>query len=58
MILYSYNEWMAHWMIKGFDAFQRLINTDSAFCFGEHVTLADVCLVPQLYNAHYQPDAV
>ncbi|MBV7410871.1 maleylacetoacetate isomerase [Maritimibacter sp. DP1N21-5] len=44
--------WMNHWMSEGFTAFQSLIRPDTPFCFGETPGLADLCLVPQLYNAH------
>ena len=44
--------WMHEWMRKGFNAFQSLIPRDGAFSFGEAPSLADICLVPQLYNAH------
>jgi glutathione S-transferase len=29
----------------------RMHSTDGKHCFGGGVTLADVCLVPQIYNA-------
>lgn len=44
--------WMNHWMVEGFAAFQALIDPDSLFCFGDTPTYADICLIPQLYNAH------
>lgn len=44
--------WMNHWMTEGFTAFERLIDDSAPFCFGERPGLADICLVPQLYNAH------
>lgn len=44
--------WMHDWMAIGFHAFARLIRDDTPFCFGESPSLADICLVPQLYNAH------
>jgi maleylacetoacetate isomerase len=44
-------DWMSHWMTEGFHAFDRLIDPDSAYCFGAAPGLADICLVPQLYNA-------
>lgn len=44
-------DWMNHWMDQGFTAFQSLIRTDTPFCFGDKPGLADLCLVPQLYNA-------
>ena len=44
--------WMNDWMTRGFAAFQQLILPDSPYCFGSAPGLADLCLVPQLYNAH------
>lgn len=48
------DEWMRHWMREGFDAMQAML-ADSpetgAFCHGESPTIADCCLIPQLYNA-------
>ena len=46
--------WFHHWMRKGFSALeQQLVKNKSNgdFCFGATPTLADICLVPQLYNA-------
>jgi maleylpyruvate isomerase len=37
---------------EGLDAFDRLIAVqDGPYCFGDQVTLADICLVAQLVNA-------
>lgn len=44
-------DWMNDWMRRGFEAFAALIRPDTPFCFGDTPGLADVCLVPQLYNA-------
>lgn len=44
--------WMALWMERGFAAISRMIETDAPFCFGDTPTMADICLVPQLYNGH------
>lgn len=44
--------WMNDWMTRGFEAFEQLIRPDTPFCFGDTPNLADICLVPQLYNAH------
>lgn len=44
--------WMNEWMTRGFAAFEKLIAPDTPYCFGEAPGLADLCLVPQLYNAH------
>jgi maleylacetoacetate isomerase len=43
--------WMNGWMRDGLAAFDRLIRPDTSFCFGDAPGLADLCLVPQLYNA-------
>lgn len=48
----SRNQWCKHWIEKGFDAIEkRLTNTAADYCFGFDVTMADVVLVPQVYNA-------
>lgn len=44
-------DWMKHWMDQGFIAFSHLIDNDTPFSFGQRPGLADICLVPQLYNA-------
>ncbi|SCA55507.1 putative maleylacetoacetate isomerase [Candidatus Terasakiella magnetica] len=43
--------WYRHWITKGFDALEARLGDDT-FCFGDTPTLADICLVPQVYNAH------
>jgi len=46
-------EWYHHWVKQGFDGLeQRLAKASGKFCVGDSVTLADVCLIPQVYNAH------
>ncbi|MEQ8589624.1 MAG: maleylacetoacetate isomerase [Roseitalea porphyridii] len=45
-------DWMNDWMSRGFETFAQMIHTDTPFCFGHSPGLADLCLVPQLYNAH------
>lgn len=45
-------DWIKHWLHSGFTALeQRLSQSAGQFCFGDEVTLADICLVPQVYNA-------
>jgi maleylacetoacetate isomerase len=47
-------DWTRHWMQVGFDAMERMLveSVDTGrFCHGDSPTLADCCLVPQLYNA-------
>ncbi len=45
--------WYGHWIAEGLRAFDAWLGPDdgAAFCCGGAPTLADVCLVPQLYNA-------
>lgn len=44
--------WAADVITAGLDAFERLVEVSGGtFAFGDVVTLADVCLVPQLSNA-------
>lgn len=45
-------DWMRYWMRSGLLAFLDLISPDDPFCFGESPSWADLCLIPQLYNAH------
>ena len=46
--------WIRHWIGIGLRAFEERLAGEKetgAFCHGDMPTLADVCLVPQLYNA-------
>jgi maleylpyruvate isomerase len=46
--------WYRHWVEVGFDALERWLVRDEAtgrFCHGNSPTLADICLVPQVFNA-------
>ena len=46
------DEWYRHWVAEGLAALEAMaLPRAGAFLFGDEVTLADVCLVPQLYNA-------
>jgi maleylacetoacetate isomerase len=42
--------WYHHWVLEGFEALEALIGPGTYLC-GNAVTLADICLVPQVYNA-------
>jgi maleylpyruvate isomerase len=42
--------WYAHWIQTGFEAVEVLIRP-GPYCFGAHVSIADICLVPQVANA-------
>jgi maleylacetoacetate isomerase len=42
--------WYHHWVIAGFEAYEALLGSGPYSC-GSDVTIADICLVPQVYNA-------
>jgi maleylacetoacetate isomerase len=51
--------WYRHWVGEGLAAFERQLQqggagapgATGAYCHGDSVTMADVCLVPQIFNA-------
>jgi maleylacetoacetate isomerase len=47
--------WYHHWLKMGFDAFelklQRLPRSKDV-CYGSEISLADLCLIPQVFNAN------
>lgn len=45
--------WYAHWITLGFEGLERQVARygSDRHCFGEAVSIADVCLVPQVFNA-------
>lgn len=45
--------WMQHFISLGLSGFEGLLAEQAAsqFCHGNSITLADICLVPQIYNA-------
>jgi len=44
------NEWYAHWVREGFNAIEAMLGP-GPYAFGAKITLADVYLVPQVFNA-------
>jgi maleylacetoacetate isomerase/maleylpyruvate isomerase len=46
------NTWYRHWVREGLESFERQLaqGPDSTYCFGHQPTLADCCLVPQIFN--------
>ena len=51
------SEWMQHFIRPGLKAFEALITADDfntedgPYCAGHQLSLADLCLMPQVYNA-------
>jgi maleylacetoacetate isomerase len=49
------DEWYRHWIEVGFAALETSLNGPhcaAGYCHGAAPTIADCCLVPQVYNAH------
>ena len=46
-------KWYQHWVQLGFVALEAMLEQEGAqnYCVGSSFTLADCCLVPQVYNA-------
>ena len=47
-------DWYRHWVATGFQALEVRLSSDAdtgRFCHGNQPGLADLCLVPQVYNA-------
>lgn len=47
-------DWYAHWIHEGFRSLEAFLSQQKRhgkFCFGSQFTMADICLVPQVYNA-------
>ena len=48
------DDWVRYWMATGFAAFEAMLSehpSTGTFCDGNTPSLADCCMVPQLYNA-------
>ena len=44
--------WYRHWVAEGFAALEKMLaGSAGRFCVGDRPSIADVCLVPQVYNA-------
>jgi maleylacetoacetate isomerase len=54
------NAWYRHWIAEGFRMMESFLTRErrsGKFCFRDQVTMADCCLVPQVFNAQrYQCD--
>ncbi|MDO6562466.1 maleylacetoacetate isomerase [Amphritea sp. 1_MG-2023] len=46
-------QWYQHWVYQGFDALESMLAVNAgAFSFGDQLSLADVSLIPQVFNAN------
>jgi len=46
-------EWGHHFINKGFQNLEKILEgTAGKYCVGDEVTMADLCLVPQVFNAN------
>jgi maleylpyruvate isomerase len=43
--------WYRHWVREGLEAFERQLAPTGSYSFGSEPSLADCCLVPQIFNA-------
>jgi maleylacetoacetate isomerase len=44
--------WAQHWIRNGLEAFEKLATPHAGlYSIGDQVTVADLCLIPQVYNA-------
>jgi maleylacetoacetate isomerase/maleylpyruvate isomerase len=48
------DRWYAHWIAEGFAAFEACLLKEArhgTYCLGDQLTMADICLAPQVANA-------
>ncbi|TDG98781.1 hypothetical protein EPR50_G00204030 [Perca flavescens] len=45
-------QWAQHFIDRGFQALEPILKqTAGKYCVGDEISMADICLVPQVYNA-------
>ncbi|XP_029972618.1 maleylacetoacetate isomerase isoform X1 [Salarias fasciatus] len=45
-------QWSQHFIDRGFEALEPILKeTAGKYCVGDEISMADICLVPQVYNA-------
>ena len=45
------SDWMRHFIRPGLEAVEAMLDEAGPYCMGAALTQADLCLIPQLYNA-------
>jgi maleylacetoacetate isomerase len=46
-------EWGRYWIELGFKGLEKVLSSSAGrYCVGDNITMADLCLVPQVYNAN------
>ena len=48
------NAWYRHWIAEGLGGLEAYVEgtrLSGQYCYGDSVTMADICLVPQIFNA-------
>jgi len=47
------DKWYAHWIHEGFSAIEKQLESSTGmYCFGDEISVADIFLVAQVYNAN------
>lgn len=45
-------DWAQQWITRGFDGIEKLLSASAGkYCVGDEISMADCCLVPQVFNA-------
>lgn len=46
-------QWNTHWIARGMPALEAAVARSAGrYCVGDAISIADLCVIPQLYNAH------
>ena len=50
---FTADDWQRHYIGQGLDAVERMLDAPQTglFCHDDEITMADLCLIPQVYNA-------